>query len=59
MSHYSTIWALFLKKSALFKYRAILWVRNVPDSNEMWLLNFGKGQAVLGSKTEGLYRGVE
>lgn len=38
---------------------ARLRVSNVPDSNEMWLHNFGKGQAVLDSKTEGLYRGVE
>ena len=43
----------------LFNNRARLWVRNVPDSNEMWLHNFGKGQAVLDSKTEGLCRGVE
>ena len=43
----------------LLHERAILLVRNVPDSNEMWLHNFGKGQAVLDSKTEGLCRGVE
>jgi hypothetical protein len=31
----------------LFQKRARLLVRNVPDSNEMWSHNFGKGQAVL------------
>ena len=50
---------LLEKELCLFNYRSILWVRNVPDSNEMWLHNFGKGQAVLDSKTEGLCRGVE
>ena len=36
--------------------RARLFVRNVPDLNEMWSHNFGKGRAVLVlSKTEGLY----
>lgn len=32
---------------------------NVPGSNEMWSHNFGKGQAVLDFKTEGLCQGVE
>ncbi|WP_217269785.1 hypothetical protein [Neobacillus endophyticus] len=37
----------------IFYNRALFLVRNVPDSIEMWSHNFGKGQAVLGSKTEG------
>lgn len=49
----------FQNLTVLFSNRARLLVRNVLDSNEMWLHNFGKGQAVLDSKTEGLYRGVE
>jgi hypothetical protein len=49
----------FKTSSDLFQNRALLWVRNVPDSNEMWSHNFGKGQAVLDLKTEELHRGVE
>ena len=36
-----------IRKASFFMKRAILLVRNVPDSNEMWSHNFGKGQAVL------------